>query len=331
MRQWTAWFGVLLLGHVFASDAAELPPTPNLVSRSGWVRLQLVLGRIEVAHLNSSQTRSTMEGEPGGECLEKLLISSDMEVPGVRYECVTHQYRLTTTIIGGDQVEIHRQPHANSQDAEVQFLQRPGQPLLLCVGSGSSQRRYRAASLWHLILAQGDDFATHLAPLLEAMQPSWRFDELAEQVQSELMRQAESSSFTTHRQVRKLIVELDDDSFSRRREVDQKLRQLGVTALPSLSRLDPSQLSREQRARVTRIRRDLTVKEADTPERVSAWLVEDETIWLTLLDHEELSMRRQATQHLAKWLLGPFPFDPAAEPGVRMQQVAELKRQLQLR
>lgn len=331
MRQGIAWAAVLLAGHLLPTRADEGRLPPNLIARSGWVRFHVVLGRIEVAHLNSSQTRSATETTPSGEISEKLLITSDTDVPSVRYECQGPEQVLTIAVIGGNHAEIQRRPVGDTPLPEIIFRQASDQPLSFEIHSAAGSRRHRAASLWHLLLAAEDDFTTHLAPILQSLQPSWRFDELAAQIHAELIRQAQENAFGTHRQVRQLLIELGASDFSRRREAERQLRRLGVTALPALQQLAQQPLALEQQARLARVRRELMVKEADTPERVAAWLVEDEAIWLTLLDHRDLEVRRSAMQHLAKRLPGQLAFDPSAAPNVRTQQVAQLKMRLQLR
>ena len=110
--------------------------------------------------------------------------------------------------------------------------------------------------------------------------------------------------------------------------VASELRKIGLGLLPYLDRLEPLNLNREQRARMLKIRSDLSPKTPDSPERIAVWLVEDESIWLALLDHDALAVREFATTHLSKRFPKSLRFEPSAGASVRADQIARLKTRL---
>ena len=81
--------------------------------------------------------------------------------------------------------------------------------------------------------------------------------------------------------------------------VDRELRAAGVGVMPFLARLDPTQLSHEQRTRLQRIRRDLQTHTPDSPDRVALWLLNDEALWRRWLTDGDDSRRQAGTQALA--------------------------------
>ncbi len=359
MRRRIACLSLLLVIHQVIIVRAEPTPEASLLSRSGWVSLRLVLGRIEVANIPSSQTRAATSGAVGTELFEKLAISGDTDTPSVHYQRVTVTDSLSFEVTNGKQVSLRydvtdpesqseegadplrRGPKPSEMDSPpkgqtpfrtgsqhgvpVRFQQVPGAELSLIVGRDGHQQVYRSASLWHLAWSSPEVFSNHLAPLLEIVQPSWRFDELTQQATDALIRESQISSFTSRQTARQLVAQLDHPDFTKRQAADRQLRSMGVAVLPFLSQVDRTDLSREQRSRLDRIVRTPGASTTDSPERIARWLVEDERVWLSLLDHEEYPLRRFAAEHLAKRLAHPLPFDPAAEPLLRAQQVAQWK------
>jgi hypothetical protein len=315
-----------MLQQIAAAEAAEMQA--SLFDRTGWVRFHLVLGRVEVANINSSQTRTKTTGEPAGESYEKLLISADTEVPSLRYERHTADGILSIEVINGKRVEIKRRSTDASTKAPLHFRQIPGSDLVLSVGPDAARNVYRAPSLWHMMLESPGVVRAELAPILEWMQPSWDFDGLIRRAQDDLIRQAQTNPFVTWRTGRRLIAKLDSKSFAERQNSAYQLRRIGVGLLPYLDQLDPLDLSREQEARLQRIRHQLSPKTPDSPERIATWLVEDERAWLAMLAHEELPIRQFAAEHLAKRARNSLDFDPTAEAAVRAEQVARLKKRL---
>lgn len=331
MRRWIACL-LLCLPFQHASPVrAESDRNVSLLAQTGWARFQIVLGRIEVANIPSSQTRTVTSGGKGDDRFEKLTISGDTDIPSVRYERVTASEMVAITVIDGDRVEINLTPTRSQQVAPVDFLQRPGADVILRVGIEPDIQTYRAPTLWHLLISSPEVCEIHLLPLMKVMQPSWRFDDMLTLATDELVREASSSDFSMRHAARRLIVNLDSVDFAAREQAQQQLRQLGVGILPYLNQVSDSKLTREQLRRVEVVRAELRGHGADSPERLALWLVEDEWIWLAMLAHEELPIRSLAASHLAKRFAKPIDFNPAASPLERTEQIARIRTRIERR
>jgi len=79
------------------------------------------------------------------------------------------------------------------------------------------------------------------------------------------------------------------------------------------------------------VRIDLRGTEADSPERLALWLVEDEWIWVALLAHDELPIRTFAASHLAKRFTKPIDYDPDGTQHERTQQIARIRTRIERR
>ncbi|MEO8495581.1 MAG: hypothetical protein ABI614_10965 [Planctomycetota bacterium] len=331
MWRWSARLFLCLLFQHASSVRAESPQDTTLLARSGWARFHLVLGRIEVANIPSSQTRTATSGGAGDDQFEKLSISGDTDIPSVRYERLTTSDLVTLAVINGDRVRIDRTPTRSQQVVPVTFRQEPGADVVLSVGVGAEIRTYRAPTLWHLIINSPEACETHLLPLLRMMQPSWQLDAMLARATDELIREADASEFDLRHAARRMIAKLNSEDFAAREQAQQQLRQLGVGILPFLNQVSDSELTREQQRRLEVVRTDLRGKEADSPERLALWLVEDERIWLAMLAHDELPIRTFAASHLAKRFAKPIDYDPAGTPVERTQQIARIRTRVERR
>ena len=97
-----------------------------------------------------------------------------------------------------------------------------------------------------------------------------------------------------------------------------------------LNRLDMKRLDAEQKSRVRRIIRDLSVQTGDdTPQRVASMLVADPLVWLALLSRPEESTRQAAVQLLTVLLNVPINVDPKAEPDSQVKARDALRAQIE--
>ncbi|MBP87632.1 MAG: hypothetical protein CMJ64_13070 [Planctomycetaceae bacterium] len=305
-------------------------PKISLLAKTGWVRLQLVLGRIEVANIASSQTRTATRGEPDDDVQETLTISSATTIPTVRYQKQSNDKTLTFAIVNGQQVELRRTT-VGSDRSELRFKQSPRSDLLLEVERNTKKNTYRSPSLWHLMLEEPEVCQRELLPVLKWLQPQWRLKEFINRTEDELILTATASDFGTARAARRLVARLDNADYRARQAALNDLRSLGLGLLPYLRQLDPTDLSREQRQRLSRLETELGANASDTPQRMANWLIEDERIWLTLLEHREQAVRKIAVSHLGKRFPKTFAADSSADPETRLRQVARLKAKYQLR
>ena len=315
---------------VFAGSVVAAEEELSLFSRTGWVQLHLVLGRVTVANIRSSQTRSAAIGEPDGELREKLSISADTVIPSVRYQRITPQEMLAAEIINGNCVRIRRVPIEPDSEG-LRFDQIPGRDIVLQIGGDTSGKTYRAPSVWHLLLEQPKVCTQHLLPILEWLQPKWRLVEFAAQAEDELLLRTKTNEFAVVRLTQTLVRQLGSDDYGMRRAAHQDLRELGVVILPSLRQIDRTELSAEQRQRMDRLQKTLRVGASDTPARVADWLVEDERTWLAMLEHRERAVRKIAAAHLSKRFPKAFLLQPGITPRSQVTRLAKLKAKYEVR
>ncbi|HRX80632.1 MAG TPA: hypothetical protein P5307_16300 [Pirellulaceae bacterium] len=314
----------LLLQHTHTVYAGS-PQAISLLARSRWAQFQVVLGRIEVSNIHSSQTRTATSGDEDAELLERLTISGDTDIPSVRYERLTPDGIVAIAVIDGDRVEIDRLANVPQKVVPVSFRQYPGSDVVLRIGADDKIETHRAPTLWHLMLAAPDACESQLLPLLNLMQPSWQFDKLLVRAMDELIREAAGSDFELRRATRSLIAKLKSSDFTTRQQAQEQLCALGLGILPYLNRIATSELTREQQRRIEEVRSELRGRAADSPERLALWLVEDERIWISMLAHEELPVRSFAATHLAKRYNKPLDYDPHGTPVEREQQLARIR------
>lgn len=331
MWRWIAPISLcLLLQHASTVCADEMQHV-SLLARSRWAQFQVVLGRIEVANIHSSQSRTATSGDEDADLLERLTVSGDTDIPSVRYERLTPDGTVAIAVIDGDRVEIDRLANATQNVVPVSFRQYPGSDMVLRIGADDDVATHRAPTLWHLMFAAPDACESHLLPLLNVMQPSWHFDKLLARATDELIREAATSDFELRQTTRKLIAKLKSSDFTTRQQAQEQLCKLGLGVLPYLNRISTSELTREQQRRIEGVRSELRGRTADSPERIALWLVEDERIWLSMLAHEELPVRSFAAIHLAKRYTKPLDYDPHGTPVEREQQLARIRGRAALR
>jgi hypothetical protein len=210
----------------------------------------------------------------------------------------------------------------------MEFLQAPGEPLVLKVGAQGHQRVYRGESLWHLALAEPIVFGDHLAPWLKMLQRDWDPQKAAGEVEQALVRLASQREQPNRQQWAQWVRQLGDPEFSVREEADRQLRRAGRSAAGYLERLDAGQLDAEQRYRIRRIVQSYSAAGQDTSEQIAAWLSGEPAVWLALLARDAEPTRRAALGQLER-ILGSRPaFDPAAPASVRAKQIEELRAQI---
>lgn len=331
MRRWIALLLSCLLSQHASSVLADSPRDVSLLARSHWAQFQIVLGRIEVANIHSSQSRTATSGSEPDELFEKLTISGDTDIPSVAYERVTEESVVVIAVVNGTRVEIDRLPNATNQVSPLSYRQHPGADVVLRIGDEAGAQVYRATTLWHLILAAPSICEEHLFPLLVYMQPSWQFEKTLDIATDELIREAASSEFQMRKAARRLVAKLKSADFTTRQQAQQQLGELGLGVLPYLNRLSSSELTREQQRRIDEICQTLRGSEADSPERIALWLVEDERAWISMLGHDELPIRAFAATHLTKRYTKGLDFDPSGTPLERRQQLAKIRTNVMLR
>lgn len=163
-----------------------------------------------------------------------------------------------------------------------------------------------------------------MVPLIEFLHPSWQLVAQATSLEETLFRRARLGDRADRRQWAAWVDDLASPQFARRNAAERQLREQGPVVLPFLEHLDPSRLDAEQAYRLRALVDALSVDSQDSGERVAVWLVEDELVWLALLDREDASKRRTALKQLETLTGHPIAFDVDAVPEVRRAQLEAL-------
>ncbi len=225
--------------------------------------------------------------------------------------------------LGDTSVRVTRTRSSDSEEPSFSFTQSPGKPLEFRLGEGESARTWKADNLWLLLLQCPDEYRTHLLPILTDQSIGLVMPFGLEALRDALVKsEVESSGAETWK---RLVAQLNDDSFARREAADRALRAEGTAALAYLRELDLSKLAPEQQFRIAHMLResDLTA-EVDNPAQVVSRLRNDPRTWLFLLGDPAEAVRRSAVEKLAVLLGRDIEFDPGAEEPTRRKQLADL-------
>lgn len=307
-----------------SAGPAERPKTErNLISRTGWVRLEVVGGRIAVLGHRCGQSRVVQVGEPTEIPYEQLSVQLQTESLLVHYEDLRTDRQIKLDL--DDQQRIVLTRTSASPTGELKLVQPFRGPLTLTIGRDAPQT-FTAATLWHLALQQPELCEESLFPLLETLRPHWGLKDLATEIRKDLLSQAGRDVVTERARWREWVKQLDSDDFQERQDADHQLRSAGQGVVAWLQRLDRKQLTQEQAARVQDICTGLADLSTDTPQRVSAWLVDDRCAWMALLRSDDLATRVAATNHLSLLFGKPLAFNPLGGSSDRELQIVQLQK-----
>jgi hypothetical protein len=309
--------------------AEEPPPQPsaegNLLSRTKWLKLEVVGGRIVVRTSRCSQSRHEAEATPTADSRQTLSVDATPSGVSLRYEEVTGGTRLLFEISPQGKVTIARWGQAT--DPDIRYVQPPTGTIKLALG-GERPRGCSADNLWQLMLLYRSESREQLLPLLVLLRPDWELASQLNLVEAALIQQAGCDVLAQRRQWQREVDGLASPSFARRQAADQALRASGQSVLAFLRQLEDRELDGEQRRRIRTILADLSNGHPDSPPLVADWLVADKRVWLALLARGELDQRVSAADHLSKLCRRALPFDPAGSQEQRSAQLAELTAKL---
>ncbi len=331
MWQRTACFVAFLMAHEAAlTVSGQDRRAGSLPAQAPQVRFEVVLGRITCIHLNNGQCRVQQGTEPDAVRRESLVINCEGQQPIVRYERATAGgENLAIAFTNGNQLRIEQTWTGSSR--RLEFVQPARGDVSLTVEGGSGKEVVTAPSFWHLLLAERPLCEQELTPILKLLRPNWDFFELSMQLEHSLFHTALHGESVPRAKLAELVSELGRPEFPRRHAADQELRACGPTVLPYLASLSSDQLSGEQRHRIRMIRDSLAAAATDTPDRVALWLVDDERIWLTMLEHPDAEKRHLAVLRLAEIRPEANFFDPYGDDQFRAEQVAQLRSMIERR
>ncbi len=276
-------------------------PCPDLLfSDLGWVRFDVVMGQLVAATNRTKQDRQRAERTLPCGGTETLVVSIDRGLTSLQYQLESDAQKLSLQVIRRENVCIRWEslPPGGVRTTML-YQQTPGKGVGLTIRVGTeAERTYQAASLWHLLVAEPELRESHICDILESLRPDWHLREEVNTIRTALVNTAPWSVPTSMAEVEVLVRQMKHGDFCVRQAADRELRSRGRAVLCLLDRLDPQRLDCEQRLRIHEIRRHLTGSGIDTPQRVTAWLINNKQVW-TALDNHDLDKHDAATGHVA--------------------------------
>ncbi len=269
----------------------------------------------------------------GGGNEERLAFNTTGARPTIQYERRTPIGEFSFSCENGSSFTIRRVAIGNSTITPMEFKQdADGGVEFSVTPAGGARETFRAAGLWHLLLAEPTVCRKHLLPVLTPLRDRWPLEAHASELEAVLFRTIAAPQSDRQTEWADLIAKLGSEDFAVRKQADRRLRESGQAVLPFLRGLDYAKLDAEQRHRLRLIVTSLTGDELDDhPERIAGRLVGDPQIWIGMLSRDDVAKRRAASERLDKILGQKQGFDPEADPAVRQAQLAEIKVRLSKR
>jgi len=308
-------------------DDRELVLGPSLIAKLQFVNYGILSGRIVAAssHTDASMTHNRVDPITGKR--ERVSIDLTTGLPNVRYEMSSPTEELTIEVVDADQLTVRHTAKDKSLHT-VDFEQPRHGELVVTISDGSNHTVLRAASLWHLALAEPEACRTDVFPLLEVLRPSWHLTSAVGSMEESLGRWAVAHRPADRRVWQAWVESLGSAKFSERQAAERTLLQAGPAVLPFLESVDRDRMDAEQRSRLRDLVGRLDDAREDTIDRAVTWLAADPEVWLSLLSRSDEGRRRLATRQLEQLLGSPVEFDVAADPPTRAAQLARLRIRL---
>lgn len=311
------------------STAAKATDPGGLFKRARWATIDIIGSRVAITELRLGQQSTVTCEDPENGSREILrLVARSAERSSLYYEYSGSGKHWCLEVDHGNRVQLRRSEEFDTSRLDLRYVQPASGPVRLTVDDGLQTREAEAASFWHLVLAEPELCRRRLVPSLQAFRAGWRLDRRAKRIESELIELAQGDTWNDRGQWASLIRQLASDSFRERQAAYRVLLESGQRLVPYLASLDEDRLTVEQRTRIRELKKRLSLRIPDTPERVACWLAEDREAWCALLDRDREATRILAAQRLDVMLDAPFDFDPQGSESQRRDQLARLRRSL---
>jgi hypothetical protein len=315
------WLGILFAGLIPAITLAETPKAePSLFRKSG-IRFDICLGRLALGRGYPTGSRTwNLANEKAG--TKETLSTQNASPASLDYKWTTAAEQMHFQWFGSGNVELTR----DVGSVKTTYTQPKSGLVTLTIAHGEeSPTVFKAAHLWHLWLIAPDACEGHLAPALAAIRPDWQIAESLRDALHEMDSVSDSDVAQRREEWTKHISELADSDFAIRQRADRALRRGGISAWSWLARTSLNQLDTEQSERVTGILADMRAQGDDTPQRLAAWMAEDQETWLVLMKDSSVDRRHLAKMQLERLLGRTVEFDPEANEATRNKQWAGIR------
>lgn len=293
---------------------------PSLFRKSG-IRFEICLGRIVLGKGYHTGSRTwTLSKEK--EKVKETLVTQAASTPSLEYQWETEAERVQLSWNSAGKLRLAR---TVGDKTTVYNQEKSGPASLVLESADGTSKVYQANHLWLLWLNEPDVCKESLAPALTTLRADWNPDACLQQAIAEMDGYSEETLAGRREEWSKWVMDLADASFAHRRRADRALRNNGISAWSWLARTNRSQLDPEQNERVSGILNDLKATGDDTPQRLAAWLAEDQDAWLALMRGERLESRQRAKAQLERLLGRTVEFDPAGDPNARSRQIDAIR------
>ncbi len=271
----------------------------SLLSGDCRLRFEVVSGRIAVRSVHwqtkRRETRQASEGDTH-QSLTYFLVDTSL---ALRYEAVAPDARLVLEVPHCADMSLELHITHDGKQMQVAYSQTPDH-VQLVVESPEGKQRFQHPSLWHLLFQQPELSRTYLLPLFSLCRQSWSLERQWQDVRSELFVRADSLRLPSRDQLMAWVRQLSSPRRQDRCTAMKQLQGVGQPLIAFLQSLDESQLDREQRYYLARLRSSLVRPVTDTPQSVAAMLVGDPRIWTALTYDADVQTRTLAARQLSR-------------------------------
>lgn len=318
-RLWQWLWLYFLVGLVPAISLAETPKVePSLFRKSG-IRFDICLGRLMLGRGYPTGSRTWNIDKAGA---KEALSTQNSSPASLEYKWATSAEQVQFQWFGSGNVELTRVVGS----VKTTYTQPKSGWVTLKVAHGNEQPTVvQAAHLWHLWLIAPDACEGNLAPALATIRPDWEISHCLNNALREMDSISESDLDHRREEWAKQVSELADADFANRQRADRTLRRGGISAWSWLAQANLSQLDTEQAERVSGILTDMRAQGDDTPQRLAAWMAEDQETWLILMSDKSAARRELAKTQLERLLGRPLEFDPQGSESTRAKQWASIR------
>jgi hypothetical protein len=295
----------------------EIPGSKRLPAKTNWITCDLAMGRLVVLANRAKQDQPSIERTWPDGTEERFRVSLDRGLASLHYASCGTTEKMTIHVARREQVDFeHSHARSTQEPVRVRFTQEPDQPLRLTIESDAAPPvEYTGESLWHLLIAHPEACRTHLCGLLQTLMPHRNLEAERDELRTRLLAAGSEGGLVTRQAVADLVAQMGDHEFRSRQRASRELRMMGHAALAILDDFEHTTLDSEQRWRVRTLQDSIVANLTDSPDRLVAWLANDESIWRALLNDEDASCRALAEAQLVR-LSQPESVPP---PSVRRQ------------
>lgn len=293
----------------------EIPGSQRLLAKTNWVTCDLAMGRLVVLAHRAKQDQPRIERTWPDGTEESFQVSLDRGLASLHYSSCSTTETIHIHVARREQVDFdHTRLGSGQETIQVRFIQEPDRPLRLTIRTNESAPvEYTGKSLWHLLLAHPEICRAHLSVLLQTLMPQRNLDAEGDELRTRLLETDTDRSPITRQTVADLVTQMSAPEFRARQRASRELRTMGHAALAFLDDLEHSTLDPEQRWRVRAIHESIVAKLTDSPDRLAAWLTNDESVWLAMLNDDDASCRAVAEAQLVRLSQG----ESVPPPGIR--------------